>query len=112
MHCAATKTKGEVIYPAQWLNRTGLEEKIFADEPFPGCGLRTEDLDVPPYSSFFKSAPAAPPQRGAGGLDSAPVVQPAPVRYRHAKRVEAVVEFLSLVGALLAVLALFVAVAT
>lgn len=112
MTCAMTKKKGEVIYPAEWLNRTGLEDQIFADEPFPGVGLRTDDLDVPPYSSFFKSAPKALPPDGAGGLDSPPVIQPATVRYRHAERVEAVVEFLSLVGALLAILTLFVAVAT
>lgn len=111
MTCATLKKKAEVIYPPQWLNRTGLEEQIF-DEPFPGVGLRTDDLDVPPYSSFFKSAPKALPPAGAGGLDSPPVVQPAPVRYRHAKRVEAVVEFGSFCLAFFAILALLVAVAT
>lgn len=79
MTCAMTKKKGEVIYPAEWLNRTGLEDQIFADEPFPGVGLRTDDLDVPPYSSFFAS-PESPPSPGAkSGLDVANSVQPAPL---------------------------------
>lgn len=78
MTCATLKKKAEVIYPPQWLNRTGLEEEIF-DEPFPGVGLRTEDLDVPPYSSFFAS-PEPPPSPGAkSGLDVANSVQPAPL---------------------------------
>lgn len=40
MTCAMTKTKGQVVYPQQWMNRTGFEEQIFADEPFPGAGFR------------------------------------------------------------------------
>lgn len=38
---------GQVLYPASWSKRTPLEEQLFDDVPFPGIGLRTENLDCP-----------------------------------------------------------------
>lgn len=106
MTCAMTKTKGEVVYPPQWMNRTGLEEQIFADEPFPGVGLRTEDLDVPSFESFAPMAPLV----GASGLAPIPDGQPATVRYVRARRIESLVEFGSFCLAFFAILALLIAV--
>lgn len=109
MTCAMTKTKGEIVYPSQWMSRTGLEEQIFADEPFPGVGLRTEDLDVPSFESFAPKE--SPPSKGASGLGTRQTLtQPATVRYVHAKWVQAAVEFGSFSFALAVILALLIAV--
>ena len=109
MSCATSKKAPKVvIYPPQWLDRTGLEEQIF-DDPFPGVGLRTEDLDVPTFSSFSASRPAPPTSGAESGLGAA-TPQPATIQYRRARLLERAVEFGSFCLALVAVVALLIAV--